>query len=123
MDPQERLFIEAVERGDKHTMIRCLQGAKTVNVNTRNIMGRSAIQIAVDNENVEIVELLLKQKGIKVGDALLYAIREGVYRITEMLIDHPTITQVREQVSLYRVGALTGVLPERRCMTRCSPVC
>src|SRR6218665_3758097 len=49
-------------------------------------------QIAVDNENVEIVEVLLKQDGVKIGDALLYAIREGVYRIVEMLIDHPSIS-------------------------------
>ena len=93
MDPLERLFLEAAERGDKHTIIRCLQGPNPVNVNCTNILGRSAIQIAVDNENVEIVELLLKQAVIKIGDALLYAIREGVYRIVEMLIDHPSITR------------------------------
>ncbi len=93
MDPQERLFLEAAEKGDKHTMIRCLQGPNPVNVNCTNILGRSAIQIAVDNENVEIVELLLKQEGVKIGDALLYAVREGVYRIVEMLIDHPSITR------------------------------
>lgn len=93
MDPQERIFIEAAERGDRHTMIRCLQGKNKVNVNCTNILGRSAIQIAVDNENVEIVEMLLKQDNIKIGDALLYAIREGVYRIVEMLIDHPSITR------------------------------
>jgi transient receptor potential cation channel subfamily C protein 4 len=51
------------------------------------------LQIAVDNENVEIVELLLKQDGVLIGDALLYAIREGVYRIVEMLIDHPSISR------------------------------
>ena len=93
MDPQERQFLEAAERGDKHSMVRCLQSAKPVNVNATNMMGRTAIQIAVDNENVEIVELLLKQKTVQVGDALLYAIREGVYRIVEMLIDHPSISR------------------------------
>ena len=93
MNPQERVFLEAAERGDKPTMVRCLQGSHTVNVNCTNILGRSAIQIAVDNENIEIVELLLKQENIKIGDALLYAIHEGVYRIVEMLIDHPSITR------------------------------
>lgn len=89
---QERAFLEAVERGDKPTVIRCLQGPNPVNVNCTNMLGRSAIQIAVDNENVELVEILLKQEGVKIGDALLYAIREGVYKIVEMLIDHPSIT-------------------------------
>ncbi|XP_076359761.1 transient-receptor-potential-like protein isoform X1 [Tachypleus tridentatus] len=92
MDPRERTFLEAAERGDKHTMIRCLQPPNPVNVNCTNILGRSAIQIAVDNENVEIVELLLQQEHVKIGDALLYAIREGVYKIVEMLINHPSIT-------------------------------
>ncbi|XP_013791075.2 transient-receptor-potential-like protein [Limulus polyphemus] len=92
MDPKERTFLEAAERGDKHTMIRCLQLPHPVNVNCTNILGRSAIQIAVDNENVEIVELLLQQEHVQIGDALLYAIREGVYKIVEMLINHPSIT-------------------------------
>lgn len=93
IDPQERFFLDAAEKGDKHTMIRCLQGPNPVNVNCTNMLGRSAIQIAVDNENTEIVELLLKQEGVKIGDAVLYAIREGVYKIVEMLIDHPSVTR------------------------------
>lgn len=92
MDPKERLFLEAAERGDKHTMIRCLQPPNPVNVNCTNILGRSPIQIAADNENIEIVELLLQQEGVKIGDALLYAIQEGVYRIVEMLINHHSIS-------------------------------
>ncbi|XP_069168156.1 transient-receptor-potential-like protein isoform X3 [Procambarus clarkii] len=92
MDPKERVFLEAAERGDKHTMMRCLSPPSAVNVNCTDILGRSAIQIAVDNENVEIVELLLLQENVKIGDALLYAITEGVYKIVEMLINHPSIT-------------------------------
>ncbi|KAL1434819.1 hypothetical protein MTO96_001712 [Rhipicephalus appendiculatus] len=93
MDPKERTFLEAAERGDRHTMIRCLSPPDPVNVNCTNILGRSAIQIAVDNENVEIVELLLRQPDVHIGgDALLQAIREGAYKIVEMLIDHPSIT-------------------------------
>ena len=42
---------------------------------------------------MEIVELLLRQEGVKIGDALLYAVCEGVYRIVEMLIDHPSISR------------------------------
>lgn len=60
-DPKERMFLEAAERGDKPTMIRCLQAPNSVSVNCSDILGRSAIQIAVDNENIEIVELLLQQ--------------------------------------------------------------
>ncbi|KAF8571986.1 hypothetical protein P879_00322 [Paragonimus westermani] len=93
LNPLERVFLEAAERGDKSTLARCLNFKEKVNVNCVNMLGRTAIQIAVDNENIELVELLLQQDGIKIGDALLYAIQEGVYRIVEMLIDHPSITK------------------------------
>ena len=48
IDPQERIFIEATERGDKHTVVRCLQGPRPVNVNCTDILGRSAIQVIQD---------------------------------------------------------------------------
>nr|VZI32873.1 unnamed protein product [Spirometra erinaceieuropaei] len=91
--PLARIFLDAVERGDKSTVIRCLRCPQPVNVNCTNMLGRTAIQIAVDNENFEIVELLLQEPNIRIGDALLYAIQEGVYRIVEMLIDHHSITK------------------------------
>ena len=47
IDPQERIFLEAAERGDKHTVVRCLQGPHPVNINCTNILGRSAIQVYI----------------------------------------------------------------------------
>ncbi len=90
---KERQFLEAAERGDKATVERCLQPPTPVNVNVTNILGRSALQMVVDNENVEIVELLLKQDKVEIGDALLYAIREGVYKMVEMMVNHPSISR------------------------------
>uniref|UniRef100_A0A914L2N4 ANK_REP_REGION domain-containing protein n=1 Tax=Meloidogyne incognita TaxID=6306 RepID=A0A914L2N4_MELIC len=55
-------------------------------------MGRTAIEIAVDNENLEIVQLLLMQPDVRIGNALLCSIREGVYELAEALINHPSIT-------------------------------
>lgn len=72
MDPNERMFLEAAERGDKHTMMRCLAPPCPVNVNCTDILGRTAIQIVVDNENVEIVELLLKQENVKIGKKICF---------------------------------------------------
>ena len=53
-----------------------LEPQSSLNINCTDILGRSALVIAVDNENVEMVELLLRQRGIQLGDALLYAIKE-----------------------------------------------
>lgn len=67
MEAAEKTFLEAAERGDKHTVERCLQPPRSVNVNCTDLLGRSALQIAVDNENVELVEILLQQHDIKIG--------------------------------------------------------
>ncbi|KAJ8028176.1 Transient-receptor-potential-like protein [Holothuria leucospilota] len=90
---KERHFLEAAEKGDKASVERCLLPPDPVNVNVTNLLGRSALQMAVDNENIEIVELLLAQTGIDIGDALLQAIREGVYRMVEMMVNHPSISR------------------------------
>eukprot|EP00057_Strongylocentrotus_purpuratus_P027857 XP_011682331.1 PREDICTED: transient-receptor-potential-like protein [Strongylocentrotus purpuratus] len=90
---KEREFLEAAEKGDKATIVRCVQGENPVNVNVSNLLGRSALQMAVDNENLEIVELLLAQPDVEIGDALLQAIREGVYRMVEMMVNHPSISR------------------------------
>ncbi|CAJ0579097.1 unnamed protein product, partial [Mesorhabditis spiculigera] len=94
ISPDERRFLEAAERGDKPSIMACLATKDPeLNVNVLDSMGRSAIEIAVDNENIEIVELLLQQSTIRVGNALLCAIREGVYRLVEMLVNHHSINK------------------------------
>ncbi|GFS15885.1 transient-receptor-potential-like protein [Elysia marginata] len=69
MDPQERAFLDAVEKGDLPSVARWLSSTPDrcpVSVNCTDMLGRSAIQIAVDNENIELVELLLKQEGVRI---------------------------------------------------------
>lgn len=50
-------------------------------------MGRTALLIAIENENLEIIELLLTYN-VYVGDALLHAIRKEVVGAVEMLLNH-----------------------------------
>ncbi|EGT52084.1 CBN-TRP-1 protein [Caenorhabditis brenneri] len=96
ISPEERRFLEAAELGNKPTLQECLDyhdGERRLNVNCLDSMGRTALEIAVDNENMEVVELLLQQPDIRIGNALLCAIREGVYRLVEVLVNHPNITK------------------------------
>ncbi|CCD62573.2 Transient receptor ion channel domain-containing protein [Caenorhabditis elegans] len=95
ISPEERRFLEAAELGNKPTLQECLDydGDRRLNVNCLDSMGRTALEIAVDNENMEVVELLLQQPDIRIGNALLCAIREGVYRLVEVLVNHPNITR------------------------------
>uniref|UniRef100_A0A8R1HR56 ANK_REP_REGION domain-containing protein n=1 Tax=Caenorhabditis japonica TaxID=281687 RepID=A0A8R1HR56_CAEJA len=96
ISPEERRFLEAAELGNKPTLQEFLiyhDGERRLNVNCLDSMGRTALEIAVDNENMEVVELLLQQPDIRVGNALLCAIREGVYRLVEVLVNHPNINR------------------------------
>ncbi|XP_037086621.1 transient-receptor-potential-like protein [Pollicipes pollicipes] len=90
-EPRERQFLEAAERGDMPTMLRLLSDPDQVNVNCTDMLGRSALLIAVDNENVEIVEMLLKYEAVITGNALMHAIAEGSYKIVELIVQHPSI--------------------------------
>uniref|UniRef100_A0A914HB18 Transient receptor ion channel domain-containing protein n=1 Tax=Globodera rostochiensis TaxID=31243 RepID=A0A914HB18_GLORO len=96
LNPLERQFLEAAEKGNRPVLEACLakQLRKApLNINAVDAMGRTAIEIAVDNENLEIVQLLLRQPDVRIGNALLCAIREGVYELVEVLVNHPSITK------------------------------
>jgi len=61
-------FVFQAEKGDKPSIDAILDNeSQKINVNVTDLMGRTALEIAVDNENVEIVEILLQQRGIKIG--------------------------------------------------------
>ena len=49
--------------------------------------GRTALHIAIENENIEMVECLLK-KATDVGDALLHAINEENVEAVELILEH-----------------------------------
>lgn len=50
-------------------------------------LGRSALLMAIDNENLEMVELLIKHN-VDTKDALLHAISEEFVEAVEVLLEH-----------------------------------
>lgn len=58
-----------------------------ININCIDPLGRTALLIAIENENLEIIELLLSF-AVYVGDALLHAIRKEVVGAVELLLNH-----------------------------------
>lgn len=72
--------------GVKHAL-REAEVYYNIDVNCLDPLGRSALLIAIENENLEIMELLLDH-GIHTGDALLYAIRKEVVGAVELLLSH-----------------------------------
>ncbi|XP_017766360.1 PREDICTED: transient receptor potential-gamma protein [Eufriesea mexicana] len=86
---QEKKYLLAVERGDVASVRRMLQGAHEteMNINCVDPLGRSALLMAIDNENLEMVELLIEHK-VDTKDALLHAISEEFVEAVEVLLEH-----------------------------------
>ncbi|TSK49676.1 Short transient receptor potential channel 4 [Bagarius yarrelli] len=90
LSAQEKAYLSAVEKGDYGSVKRALREAEIyfkINVNCVDPLGRTALLIAIENENLEMVELLLAHD-VHVGDALLHAIRKEVVGAVELLLNH-----------------------------------
>lgn len=98
MNVNERKFLIAVERGDLNTLKVLLNLTKRrLDINCCDPLARNALIIAIDNENLEMVKILI-EAGIEVGDALLYAIDENFVEAVELLLDN--------EASTYKPGKL-----------------
>ncbi|KAL6471429.1 hypothetical protein MHYP_G00200790 [Metynnis hypsauchen] len=90
LSAQEKSYLSAVERGDYGSVKRALEEAEIyfkININCVDPLGRTALLIAIENENLELIELLLSYN-VHVGDALLHAIRKEVVGAVELLLNH-----------------------------------
>ena len=75
---------------DRNILFRMLQDSRengTINIDCVDPLGRTALLMAIDNENLEMVELLLENK-VETKDALLHAINEEFVEAVEVLLDH-----------------------------------
>nr|WEY24736.1 transient receptor potential cation channel subfamily C member 5 [Aplysia californica] len=95
---EEKQYLLSVERGDVPSTRQYLGVAKQtgINVNCLDPLGRTALLIAIENENIEMIELLLSH-GVEVGDALLHAINEENVEAVEMLLNHELATKGEQQ--------------------------
>ncbi|XP_075419722.1 short transient receptor potential channel 4 isoform X5 [Tenrec ecaudatus] len=90
LSPSEKAYLNAVEKGDYASVKKSLEEAEIyfkININCIDPLGRTALLIAIENENLELIELLLRFN-VYVGDALLHAIRKEVVGAVELLLNH-----------------------------------
>ncbi|KAK6976240.1 short transient receptor potential channel 4, partial [Biomphalaria glabrata] len=87
-----------VERGDVPSTRQYLNNSKQtgMNLNCLDPLGRTALLVAIENENIEMIELLLSY-GVEVGDALLHAINEENVEAVELLLNHELATKGEQQ--------------------------
>nr|XP_049697241.1 transient-receptor-potential-like protein isoform X1 [Helicoverpa armigera] len=87
---EEKKYLLAVERGDMGNVRRILQKAhrkKHIEINCVDSLGRGALTLAIDGENLEMVELLVIM-GVDTKDALLQAINAEFVEAVELLLEH-----------------------------------
>ncbi|KAK0077924.1 hypothetical protein PV326_009713 [Microctonus aethiopoides] len=94
----EKKYLLAVERGDLANVRRVLQIANKpkkdgcIDVNCVDSLGRGALTLAIESENLEMVELLVVM-GVDTKDSLLFAIDEEFVEAVEFLLEHEEIMQ------------------------------
>lgn len=90
---EEKKYLLAAERGDIGTVKKYLEEASNLekfDINAVDPLGRSALYIAIEYENIDMIKLLLNFH-VEIGEALLHAINEEFVEAVEMLltyIDH-----------------------------------
>jgi transient receptor potential cation channel subfamily C protein 4 len=86
----EKQFLLAAERGDIGKVKKYLEEAHTFekfSINAVDPLGRSALYIAIEYENIEMIAILLENH-VDVGEALLHAINEEFVEAVEMLLNY-----------------------------------
>lgn len=68
-------------------MLKKAEETGYININCVDPLGRSALLMAIDNENLEMVEVLINLK-VDTKDALLHAISEEFVEAVEVLLDN-----------------------------------
>ncbi|XP_072428082.1 short transient receptor potential channel 1 isoform X5 [Chiloscyllium punctatum] len=84
----EKLFLLACEKGDNYMVKKLLdEKFSELNINCVDVLGRNAVTIAIENENLDILQLLLDH-GCQTTDALLVAINSEVVGAVDILLNH-----------------------------------
>lgn len=88
----EKKYLLAAERGDIARVRQYLEASNAgamdkFNINAVDPLGRSALYIAIEYENIEMIETLLEFH-VDVGEGLLHAINEEFVEAVELLLNY-----------------------------------
>ena len=84
LSADEEAFFEAVQSGDKES-VQTLLHDKQVNANRKNTKGQTALQIAVDEEAIDIIKTLLENRA-EIGSTLFQAVRNNSLQCVRILV-------------------------------------
>ena len=84
LSADEEAYFEAVQSGNKESVQRLLHD-KQVDVNCRNTNGETALEIAVDEEAIDIIKTLLENQA-EIGSTLFQAVRNNSLQCVRILV-------------------------------------
>lgn len=79
-------------------MLKLALSSGYINMNCVDPLGRGALSIAIDGENLEMVELLIVM-GVETKDALLHSVDVGFVEAAELLLEHEEL--IHKEGELY----------------------
>ncbi|NXD71520.1 TRPC1 protein, partial [Eolophus roseicapillus] len=115
----EKLFLLACDKGDYYMVKKLLEenSSGEMNINCVDVLGRNAVTITIENENLDILQLLLDY-GCQSSDALLVAIDSEVVGAVDILLNHrpkrssrPTIVKLMERIQNPEYSTTMDVAP------------
>ncbi|KAL1434873.1 hypothetical protein MTO96_001752 [Rhipicephalus appendiculatus] len=114
LSPLEKKYLLAAEHGDIPTVSRILNLAKArselmeLDINCADSLGRTAVHMAIENENLPLLETLLGAS-VEVQDSLLHAINAEYVEAVELLLDYEETTHVQgERYNWEKVNSATS---------------
>ncbi|KAI8790081.1 short transient receptor potential channel 6 [Biomphalaria glabrata] len=82
-------FLHAAESGDVHTITRIMKAHPEMDTECIDALGRSPLRLAVKNEHLEVVQVLLEKSSQQhMYEAALLAISAGHIQIAETILKH-----------------------------------
>ncbi|XP_013195311.2 short transient receptor potential channel 4 [Amyelois transitella] len=87
LSPTEAEFMRLVNNGNVEDVKEFLQECSDLDINCIDYQGISALHIAVRNESMDMVDFLLNQPRIDLGDNVLHAVRNNSINILVKLLD------------------------------------
>lgn len=76
-----------------------------MNINCRDALGRSALLIAIEYDNIEMMELLLSFN-VEIRDALLHAINEENVEAVELLLHYQETVNKKKNIQVFQIAML-----------------
>ena len=97
----ERRFLSAAETGHLAALEQCVEDNGTLNVNCRDYLGRTALQLGVIGEHYECLAYLLEKSSLDtIEEALLHAIKTQNVKICDMILGHPMYSDKSARMQL-----------------------